>query len=69
MLCEAHDDTSNGSRSRSCFLALTHASGTSDSRWSSNAFVHDNSIPVATKKIYVAGAGKDHYFSTDRFES
>jgi triacylglycerol lipase len=36
---------------------------------SSNAFVHYNSIPATTKKIYLEGAGKDHYFSTDRFEN
>jgi len=36
---------------------------------SSNAYVHYNSIPATTKKIYLEGAGKDHYFSTDRFEN
>jgi dienelactone hydrolase len=36
---------------------------------SSNAFVHYNSIPATTKKIFLEGAGKDHYFSTDRFEN
>jgi predicted dienelactone hydrolase len=36
---------------------------------SSNAFAHYNSIPATTKKIYLEGAGKDHYFSTDRFEN
>lgn len=36
-------------------------------RVSSNALVHDKSIPVTTKKIYVAVAGKAHCCSTDRF--
>jgi hypothetical protein len=27
-----------------------------------------SSIPDTTKKIFLEGAGKDHYFSTDRFE-
>lgn len=35
---------------------------------SSNAFAHYNSIPNSTTKIYMEGAGADHYYSTDRYE-
>jgi triacylglycerol lipase len=35
---------------------------------SSNAFTHYGSIPDTTKKIFLEGAGADHYYSTDRFE-
>jgi triacylglycerol lipase len=34
----------------------------------SNAYTHYESIPETTKKIFLEGAGADHYFSTDRFE-
>jgi len=36
---------------------------------SSNAYTHYNSIPDTTNKIFLEGAGRDHYFSTDRFEN
>jgi triacylglycerol lipase len=35
----------------------------------SNAFVHYNSVPASTTKIYFEAAGADHYYSTDRFEA
>ena len=35
----------------------------------SNAYAHYTSIPDTTTKIYMEGAGANHYYSTDRYEN
>jgi triacylglycerol lipase len=52
----------------SCPILLIAAEDDAVATTSSNAFTHYNSIPDTTKKIFLEGAGKDHYYSTDRNE-
>jgi len=52
-----------------CPILIIAADGDSVATTSSHAFTHYNSIPDTTKKIFLEGESRDHYFSTDRFEN
>jgi dienelactone hydrolase len=51
-----------------CPILIIAAENDAVATTASNAFTHYNSIPESTKKIFLEGAGRDHYFSTDRLE-